>query len=68
LISKSTKRRVEHSIKLAADNLTVLRKADVYRVLEDADRHGLLSQAAELILQDRSDLKTEVENCINELA
>lgn len=59
--------RIIGSIKLAADNISVLRKLDVYRVLEDASQQNLLTEAADYIIAARADLNEEVLSCKEEL-
>ena len=53
-------------IKIAADDVTELRKVDVFRVLENCDADEL-QRTAHFIKVNRPELVDEVGNCLTEL-
>lgn len=55
-----------HTIKLAADTITALRRPDVYRVLE-AVKGKQRTQLVAYIKQHRPDLAGEVDDCLADL-
>lgn len=54
-------------IKIAADDISKLRKDDVFRVLEQND-HSARARLAAFICENRPDLSGEVADCLEELA
>ena len=54
-------------LQIAADDITKLRRIDVFRVLENCSPDEL-SRTANYITANRPDLKTEVDDCVAELS
>jgi hypothetical protein len=54
-------------LKIAADDITKLRRLDVFRVLENCSDDEL-SRTANYITDNRPDLKAEVNDCLAELS
>ena len=50
-------------IKIAADDISKLRRPDVYRVLEQAMDLGVFGAMADYICRRRPELKSEVDSC-----
>lgn len=60
---------IENYIKIAADDITKLRKQDVYRVLDAAAEHGeeTLNVVQDYILKHRPEFLNEVVQCLPEI-
>jgi hypothetical protein len=54
----------KNAIRIAADDIESLRKADVYRVLDSFPEHR--DALAAYITEHRPDLKGEVDECLDE--
>jgi hypothetical protein len=59
--------KLESLISLASDNISQLRRLDVYRVLEAADNQYLMSEMAEYLEQNRPDLSFEINDCMMDI-
>jgi len=59
---------LDNCIKLAADDISQLRRCDVFRVLEAADDCAVLAEAVAFIEKARPDLAEEVAECREEIA
>ena len=64
-----TKSYVDKVLPMVADSWQQLRKADVYRLLDQLHEEypDQLHEAGKIIKQQRPDLKHEVEDCLEEL-
>lgn len=58
---------METAIKIAAENVATLRKSDVYRVLEQ-NPSSIRAALASYIRDNRADLVSEVDECLEDLA
>lgn len=67
MAADDNEKRILGSIKLAADDLSRLRRVDVYRVLSDALQQGLLREAAHYIGTARPEFVDEVISCVEDL-
>ena len=59
--------QIEAAIKIAAENIKLLRSSDVFRVLEQNET-GLRQILADYISSSRPDLSEEVAGCLEDLA
>ena len=60
-------RQPQYILKIAADDITKLRRIDVFRVLENCSPDEL-SNTENFITANRPELKAEVDDCLAELS
>jgi hypothetical protein len=63
----STESKIQSAIKVAADDISKLRRPDVFRVLSEAKAMDILDPMVQYLTIQRVDLVPEMSECLTDL-